>query len=145
MTEANRLQLVFDTKVDPRLMQVEYFKDTVQITFQDAAVYPPKISAVNSPFLTKTFAYQYSPSTVRFRMTVKGLAEDYKDRVAVKSNGKILSIEFSKPLMTAQKLDGDIDTELLSRVKSGVVSNMAAASKDENETVQAKPEANAVK
>lgn len=133
LTESNRLTLVFDSKVDPRQYNVEFFKDTIQVTFQDASVYPPKISTLNSPFLSKTFAYQYSPSTVRFRMTVKGNAEDYRDHVSLKASGKLLNIDLSKiktagPASSGKSVataavtddansDSKIDEELLAKVK----------------------------
>jgi flagellar biogenesis protein FliO len=86
----------FDKRVDPESAEIEFLKDVIQITLKDTAVYPPKIIPVNEKIITKVFAYQFSPKTVRCRLFVKGNAEDYKDRVSIsrlaESGGKGLSV-----------------------------------------------------
>lgn len=77
------VSLIFDKKLSPDAAQIELLKDVIQITLKDVAVYPPKIIPVNDKAITKVFAYQFSPKTVRCRLFVKGNAEDYKDRVSI--------------------------------------------------------------
>lgn len=93
------VSLTFDRRVNPESAQVEFIKDVIQITLKDTSVYPPKIIPVNGKAITKVFAYQFSPKTVRCRLFVRGNAEDFKDRVFIsKSNlqgemsGKVLNI-----------------------------------------------------
>lgn len=88
----NRIDLLFDAKVNRNQVQVEYFNDVIQVSLGDVTVYPAKISSVNGASLVKVFAYQYSPRLVRCRLTVRGNAESFRDKLEVVPEGRILSI-----------------------------------------------------
>lgn len=92
-----QIDLLFDGKVNKSQVQTEFFNDIIQLSMVDVTVYPAKISSVNGSILTKIFAYQYAPRLVRCRLTVNGNAEDYKDRLVIQSNGKILTVKISEP------------------------------------------------
>ncbi|OFZ21032.1 MAG: hypothetical protein A2X94_06790 [Bdellovibrionales bacterium GWB1_55_8] len=91
----SQVDLLFDGKINKKQIQAEFFKDIVQISLSDTSVYPAKISSVNGGNLTKIFAYQYTPKLVRCRLSVKGNAEDYKDRIEIVPNGKILTVRLT--------------------------------------------------
>lgn len=86
--QAQRVELVFDGKVAKPQVTTDFFNDVIQLSVSDVAVYPAKISSVSGGDIAKVFAYQYAPKLVRCRFTVKGKAEDFKDRVQVAFNGK---------------------------------------------------------
>ena len=94
VTEGSRVDLIFDGKVDPSAIQSEFFNDTVQLSMDGVNVYPAKISTVSGPELVKIFAYQYSPGLVRCRFTIKGKAEDFRERIKISGEGKVLSVRF---------------------------------------------------
>ena len=103
VTEGARVDLIFDGKVDPAAIKTEFFNDTVQLSMEGVNVYPAKITSVSGPDLLKIFAYQYSPGLVRCRFTLKGKAEDYKDKVRVSGDGKILSVRFSDDIKQSRR------------------------------------------
>lgn len=89
------IDLLFDGKIDRSQIKTEYINDVIQISLSDVGVYPAKISSVNGGNLVKIFAYQYAPKLVRCRLTVKGKAEDYKDRLQLQFQGKMINIRIS--------------------------------------------------
>lgn len=89
------IDLLFDGKIDKSQIHTEYLNDVIQISLTDVGVYPAKISSVNGGNLIKIFAYQYAPKLVRCRLTVKGKAEDYKDRLQLGVQGKMINIRLS--------------------------------------------------
>jgi flagellar biogenesis protein FliO len=97
VTDNSQVDLFFDTKVNPAQIKTEFFNDIIQIsltdTAADTAVYPAKISSVSGSELTKVFAYQYAPKLVRCRLTVKGKAEAFQDKLQIKATGKLLSVK----------------------------------------------------
>ena len=92
VSDGTRVDLLFDGKLAPGQITTEYFNDIVQINLNDVSVYPPKISTVTGPDLSKVFVYQYTPKLVRCRLTVKGKADGYQKRLQIKANGKMLTI-----------------------------------------------------
>ncbi|MCM2324359.1 MAG: flagellar biosynthetic protein FliO [Oligoflexia bacterium] len=92
----SQIDLLFDAKVSKGQIKTEFFNDIVQVSLTDANVYPAKISSINGGNLVKIFAYQYAPKLVRCRITVRGKAETYKDRVRVSPSGKMLTIRFDQ-------------------------------------------------
>ncbi len=92
VSDGQQLDLLFDGKLAKNQIKTEFFNDTIQISLNDVSVYPAKIFAVSGPELTKVFAYQYAPKLVRCRLTVKGKAENFKDRVAVDIDGKMVTV-----------------------------------------------------
>ena len=103
VTEGTRVDLIFDGKVDPSAIKTEFFNDTVQLSMDGVNVYPAKITSVSGPDLVKIFAYQYSPGLVRCRFTLKGRAEDYKDKLRMAGDGRILSVRFSDDGKTSRR------------------------------------------
>ncbi|OFZ73877.1 MAG: hypothetical protein A3K03_02900 [Bdellovibrionales bacterium RIFOXYD1_FULL_44_7] len=93
VTDGSQIDLLFDAKVNPSQIQAEYINDIIQINLNNVSVYPAKIVSVSGLDLTKVFAYQYTPKLVRCRLTVKGKAENYKSRLNIKANGKIVTIK----------------------------------------------------
>lgn len=89
---SSQVDLLFDGAVGRSQVRTEFFNDVIQLSLTDVSVYPAKISAINGNVLTKIFAYQYAPKLVRCRITVKGKAEDYKDRVEIVSAGRQLTL-----------------------------------------------------
>jgi flagellar biogenesis protein FliO len=135
VSNGSQIDLLFDGKVQKGQIRTEFVNDIIQLSIQDASVYPAKISAVNGGNLTKIFAYQYAPKLVRCRLTVKGKAEDYKDKLEIKAGGRILTIRMegaAAAAKTAQKpapAPNEPDAEeraLLSRVMAGAAAPDAA-------------------
>lgn len=90
------VNLLFDKAVDKKLLQAEFVGDTIQLSLNEAAVYPSKMINVNNEWLTKVFAYQFSPRQVRCRFTVKGKAESFRSRfrfVTTDKSQKTLSVK----------------------------------------------------
>ena len=95
VTEGSRVEMDFDGKLKSSQIKTEFFNDVIQISLSDVSVYPAKIFSVSGPNLAKVFAYQYSPKLVRARLTVKGKAEAFKDRVSVQVIGNSINVVLS--------------------------------------------------
>lgn len=96
LTNPSQIDLLFDNKVTKNNVKVEFFNDIIQLSLMDVSVYPAKISSINTDNVTKIFAYQYAPKLVRCRLTVKGKAEDYRNRIKLVHSGKIMTIRFEQ-------------------------------------------------
>lgn len=95
VSNGSQIDLLFDGKISKGQLKTEYFNDIIQISMTDVAVYPAKISSINGGDLTKVFAYQYAPRLVRCRISVRGKAEEYKDRfkiVTTAPGGKVITL-----------------------------------------------------
>ena len=94
-----RVELQFDHKVSLNQVKTEFFNDVVQLSLSDVSVYPAKIAvlpeAQRASGLLKVFAYQYAPRLVRCRITVKGKADSFKDRLKVVAEGNRLALRIS--------------------------------------------------
>jgi len=97
------VKLQFDQKVGRGQMQVEYLKEVIQLSFGNTSVYPPKIIPVKSQFITKVFAYQYSPKWIRVRLFVKGDPAQYQDTLDIKTLGKTMQVSLEQPQATRKK------------------------------------------
>lgn len=100
----DQIDLLFDKKVAPGQIKVEFFNDIVQLVIHDASVYPAKISSVSGTVLSKVFAYQYSPRVVRTRLTVRGKAEDFQARFKMTPHGRIVTLTF--PSLVTESTSG---------------------------------------
>lgn len=89
----SEIHLNFDGKVARSQVNVEFLNDIIQVSLNDVSVYPAKILPVRGSIFTKIFAYQYTPRLVRCRFSVKGKAEDFKNRFRYTANAKGLKIE----------------------------------------------------
>ncbi len=104
VSNGSQIDLLFDGKIGKSQARTEFFNDVIQISLNDVSVYPAKISSVNGGPLVKIFAYQYAPKLVRCRLTVSGKAEDYKDRLQIVSNGKVLSLRLAGEAVKSDQL-----------------------------------------
>ena len=120
VSNGSQVDLLFDGKVSRNQIKTEFFNDIIQISLTDVSVYPAKISSVNGGNLTKIFAYQYAPKLVRCRLSVKGKAESYKDKISVVPggpNGKVLTVRLNGANVAVQKTGDDAEeAALLERV-----------------------------
>lgn len=107
VSNGSQIDLLFDAKVQKSQIRTEFVNDIIQLSIQDVSVYPAKISAVNGASLTKIFAYQYAPKLVRCRLTVKGKAEDFKDKLEIKAGGRIVTIRMEGLAQVAPGRSGD--------------------------------------
>jgi flagellar protein FliO/FliZ len=107
VSNGSQIDLLFDGKVQKSQIRTEFVNDIIQLSIQDVSVYPAKISAVNGASLTKIFAYQYAPRLVRCRLTVKGKAEDFRDKLEIKAGGRILTIRMEGLAQVAPGKAGD--------------------------------------
>ena len=89
----SQVELTFDGKINPKQVRVEYLRDIIQLSLNDVSVYPAKIANSNNHEVSKVFAYQYSPKLVRCRVSVRGKAESYAQRVQLKPEGKSLILK----------------------------------------------------
>lgn len=89
----NRVELQFDGPIRENQIKTEFIRDIVQVNLNNVVVYPAKILTSNQGNLTKVFAYQYTPKQVRCRLSVKGTAESYKNRVKIKVQGKTVVVQ----------------------------------------------------
>jgi flagellar biogenesis protein FliO len=155
ISNGSQIDLLFDGKVQKGQVRTEFINDIIQLSIQDVSVYPAKISSVNGGNLTKIFAYQYAPKLVRCRLTVKGKAEDYKDKLEIKAGGKILTVRMqdgshastaaaSAPATASNSVKGhaieDIEERaLLSRVMAADPAQAAPAKTAPAKTAAEKP------
>jgi len=126
VSNGSQIDLLFDGKVGKSQARTEFFNDVIQISLNDVSVYPAKISSVNGGPLVKIFAYQYAPKLVRCRLTVNGKAEDFKDKLQIVSNGKVLSLR----LAGATAKSDVVTTQAAHPSKSSVAK---ASTRDSNE------------
>jgi len=87
------VQIQFDQPVNDSELSVEYLRDIIQVSVKNASIYPAKIYSVKGKDLVKVFAYQYSPSLVRARLSVADGAESYQNRFAMVNNGKVVTLK----------------------------------------------------
>lgn len=97
VSNGERVDLYFDGKVGRSQIKTEYFNDTIQFSLTDVSVYPAKISSVTGGDIAKIFAYQYAPKLVRCRITVRGKAENFRDKIKLDDRGKLLTISLGDP------------------------------------------------
>jgi len=98
VSKGDHIDLLFDRKVNPKNVKIDYFRDIIQLTLKGVSVYPAKIFSVNGDSVRKVFAYQYSPKLVRFRVTVTGQAERYKGRIKLNHSGKMIALHVAPHL-----------------------------------------------
>lgn len=139
ISNGSQIDLLFDGKVQKGQIHTDFINDIIQLSIQDVSVYPAKISSVNGGNLTKIFAYQYAPKLVRCRLTVKGKAEDFKDRLEIKAGGRILTVRMpaEKPAETAASEPDAEERALLSRVMAASAAPAPAKPAKDSITVSA--------
>lgn len=100
--KGNSTEILLDSSVDKNSVQVDYVRDIVQFSINNATIYPAKMLHADQATFSKVFAYQYSPSLVRVRFSVENNAEQYKNKVKWTVDGKKLTIQFTAPVAKAQ-------------------------------------------
>lgn len=88
----NQVKVQFDNKIQKGQVKVEFINDIIQVSLTDVSVYPAKIMSLSDTYLSKVFAYQYSPKLVRLRLTVKGKAVDFQDKFNLQNDGKEITL-----------------------------------------------------
>ncbi|MCC7441960.1 MAG: FliO/MopB family protein [Bdellovibrionales bacterium] len=92
----NQIDLLFDQAVPQRDVKTEFTRNIVQISVKNASVYPAKVLSVRDADVSRVFAYQYTPESVRVRLTVEGEAAGYEQGTQVRMNGKLLTIQIPR-------------------------------------------------
>jgi flagellar biogenesis protein FliO len=92
----DKIEIQLDGVASKGALEVEYVRDIVQFSIQNATIYPAKIlhSEENSAAFSKVFAYQYAPNLVRVRFNVDGKADQFAGKVKWVQNGKFLTVSF---------------------------------------------------
>jgi hypothetical protein len=98
-------------------LEFDYVRDIVQLSIQNATIYPAKIlhSESGDEAFSKVFAYQYAPNLVRIRFTVGGKADVYRGKVKLEQKGKILTVRFPDAIVGSRALP-DREQSLLAKV-----------------------------
>lgn len=91
----NELNLILSEKLDKSQVEPEFSGEIIQLSLDNVTIYPSKIIPVDGGLITKVFVYQYSPKQVRCRISVKGKAEEYRDRIQLTPNGKTLQFKIA--------------------------------------------------
>lgn len=126
-TGPDELELRFDKEVNLNQIKTEYFRDIVQLSIDQTAIYPAKIFSVKGPNVKKVFAYQYTPELVRCRLTLKDEAGKFKGKVHLQAEGKKLKVKvgntFAQDNVVMQSAKSvpavEKQNELLNEVLSG--------------------------
>jgi len=86
------VKLSFSNNVPSDHVNTEFVDDSIQVSVDDATIYPPKIIPVSNSWIKKVFVYQFSANQVRCRITVQGKAETYKDRFLMNTEGMSVAL-----------------------------------------------------
>ena len=93
----SEIEVVFDTQVSRNQLQLEYFRDIVQLSIKGSVVYPSKMLTLSGEPFLKGFAYQYTPQWVRLRLTAaSGKADDLKKQIHMHISGKTVRLRWAK-------------------------------------------------
>ncbi len=87
-------------------LEMDYVRDIVQFSIQNATIYPAKILHADSESeqnFSKVFAYQYAPNLVRVRFSVSGKAEQFQGKVKWEQKGKTLTVSFPTGILPEVK------------------------------------------
>jgi flagellar biogenesis protein FliO len=98
------IELTLDKPVSRNQLDIEFLRDIVQLNLTGVTVYPAKVMSSSDAVINKVFAYQYTPSLVRCRLTVSGKAEDYKNQFKISVDGRKVFVRYLG-LDTKTKID----------------------------------------
>ena len=147
------VQIQLDGNAPKGALEFDYVRDIVQLSIQNATIYPAKILHADSgdaQAFNKVFAYQYAPNLVRVRFSVDGKADAYQGKVKIDQKGKIVTVTFPSAVVAAKNDSEDREKSLLAKVlgSSDVkvekmepqtsASEKAAASKEEQKVEEKK-------
>jgi flagellar biogenesis protein FliO len=93
LASTGELTLDLDHALDQSRIKTEYNGNTIQLTIHDASIYPSKMISSNDGLLTKVFIYQYSPTEVRCRLSLKVKADAYQDRLRFNFENHTLKVK----------------------------------------------------
>ena len=113
--KGNKTEISLDTDITKNLVQVDFVRDIVQFSINNATIYPAKMLHADQSSYSKVFAYQYSPNLVRVRFSVDNNAEQFKNKVKWNIEGKKLLIQFSAPVKAVATQD-DNEKTLLQKI-----------------------------
>jgi len=134
--KGNNTEILLDSAVDKASVQVDFVRDVVQFSINNATIYPAKMLHADQAAFSKVFAYQYSPSLVRVRFSVENNAEQFKNKIKWGVDGKKLTIQFSAPVAAAP---ADQERSLLQKI-TGENKVIAEAKKEEPKKEEIKKE-----
>ena len=123
ITEGSQVELIFDGKFDVNQVKTEFVREHIQLSLLRTSVYPAKVNLVQGKELTKVFAYQYAPELVRCRLTMKGDASKFQNRLQVKVTGKTLVVRILPETAAAET----VTTSRSSADRPSVISEASAA------------------
>jgi len=112
--KGNRTEILLDTDITKSSVQIDYVRDIVQFSINNATIYPAKMLHAEKSAYSKVFAYQYSPNLVRVRFSVDNNAEQFKNKVKWSIEGKRLVIQFAAPAVAA--VPEDTERTLLQKI-----------------------------
>jgi len=131
--KGNSTEILLDSNVDKSSVQVDYVRDIVQFSINNATIYPAKMLHADQAAFSKVFAYQYSPSLVRVRFSVDNNAEQFKNKVKWTVEGKKVLIQFSAPVVAKTE---DNEKSLLEKITGSVEKAEAKVADKKTEEVK---------
>jgi flagellar biogenesis protein FliO len=98
-----KIEIQLDGAPTKGALDIEFVRDIVQFSIQNATIYPAKIlhSGEDDAAFSKVFAYQYAPNLVRVRFSVEGRADQFQGKVKWKQEGKLLTVSFPEGIAKA--------------------------------------------
>jgi|GEM_PF-932299 flagellar biogenesis protein FliO len=128
----NLIQFSFDQNIRQDQISVEFFQDEVRITLDGTTVHPAKIIPVrHGGPVSQVFAYQFNPNMVQCRLSIKGNAENYRQRLELKPQGNRLALKFfelNQAQSSSQTFQGQKGSEL------SVLNPVASQGKNEEQS-----------
>lgn len=110
-------EIVFDSTVDKRSIEVDYVRDIVQLSVHKSTIYPAKILHAQDQVFSKVFGYQYSPSLVRVRFTVEGEAKTLQGKVQLLGQGNRIVVRFPNAAAAAPVVKEPVESQEASEQK----------------------------
>jgi flagellar biogenesis protein FliO len=133
----NQIEIRLDGTAAKSAMDIDYVRDIVQFSIQNATIYPAKIVHAENQSFSKVFAYQYSPNLVRIRFSVDGKADSFSGKVKWQQKGKSIFVTFPEGVVAAPlKDDSSQERSLLAKV-------LGQGKKEAVKVEEIKPEAEA--
>ena len=110
-------EILLDTTIDKKTVDIDYVRDIVQFSINNATIYPAKMMHAEKASFSKVFAYQYSPNLVRIRFSVDNNAEQFKNKINWSVDGKRISIQFPELKSVPKQSD---EQSLLAKITASI-------------------------
>ena len=139
-----KVEIQLDGTASKSALEMEYVRDIVQFSIQNATIYPAKIlhADESDKAFSKVFAYQYAPNLVRVRFSVDGKADQFQGKVKWEQKGKILTVYFPEGVTAKVAAKGETESiherSLLAKVL-GQSKDDVKVEKIEDSAVKAEP------